>query len=79
MYVCMCVHECGMLGCLYIAGLDHYMLSTHTSFLYVHPSSLLMYMHREAPNRYDVVDVDPYGSPTDFLDSALQAVDDGGT
>ena len=48
-------------------------------FLYVHPSSLLMYMHREAPNRYDVVDVDPYGSPTDFLDSALQAVDDGGT
>ena len=38
-----------------------------------------MYMHREAPNRYDVVDVDPYGSPTDFLDSALQAVDDGGT
>ena len=37
-----------------------------------------MYMHREAPDRYDVVDVDPYGSPTDFLDSALQAVDDGG-
>jgi tRNA (guanine26-N2/guanine27-N2)-dimethyltransferase len=37
-----------------------------------------MYMHRDAPDRYDVVDVDPYGSPTDFLDAALQAVDDGG-
>ena len=28
--------------------------------------------------RFDVIDLDPYGSPTPFLDSALQAVADGG-
>ena len=27
---------------------------------------------------YDAVDLDPYGSPTHFLDSAVQAVGEGG-
>lgn len=30
------------------------------------------------PSAFDVVDLDPYGSPSQLLDSALQAVDDGG-
>ncbi|ONM10626.1 putative tRNA (guanine(26)-N(2))-dimethyltransferase 2, partial [Zea mays] len=34
-----------------------------------------MLMH---PKEFDVVDLDPYGSPSIFLDSAVQAVADGG-
>ncbi|KAL8161166.1 hypothetical protein V2J09_012655 [Rumex salicifolius] len=30
------------------------------------------------PNEFDVVDLDPYGSPSVFLDSAIQSVADGG-
>ncbi|CAG7890984.1 unnamed protein product [Brassica rapa] len=30
------------------------------------------------PNEFDVVDLDPYGSPSIFLDSAIQSVSDGG-
>ena len=30
------------------------------------------------PDGYEVVDLDPYGSPSQFLDSAVQAVADGG-
>ncbi|KAL5210442.1 hypothetical protein ABZP36_006065 [Zizania latifolia] len=30
------------------------------------------------PKEFDVVDIDPYGSPSIFLDSAVQAVADGG-
>ena len=30
------------------------------------------------PGGYDAVDLDPYGSPTQFLDSAVQAVSEGG-
>ncbi|KAF4397688.1 hypothetical protein G4B88_027428 [Cannabis sativa] len=30
------------------------------------------------PNEFDVVDLDPYGSPSVFLDSAVQSVVDGG-
>ena len=29
-------------------------------------------------SHYDVIDLDPYGSPTRFLDSAVQAVKDDG-
>ena len=38
-----------------------------------------MYECKSQPtDRYDVVDIDPYGSPTSFLDSAVQACHDGG-
>ncbi len=38
-----------------------------------------MYEHREPHSkRFNVVDLDPYGSPSQFLDSTLQAVQDGG-
>ena len=29
-------------------------------------------------DRFDVIDLDPYGSPTPFLDAAVQSVADGG-
>ena len=32
----------------------------------------------QAPLHYDAVDLDPYGSPTQLLDSAVQSVSDGG-
>lgn len=39
---------------------------------------MLMYQHQKASERFDVIDLDPYGSPAPFLDAALQAVNDGG-
>ena len=41
-------------------------------------AALLMYQHKATKDRFDVIDLDPYGSPTPFLDGALQAVTDGG-
>lgn len=38
----------------------------------------LMYTHREPSNRFDVVDLDPYGSAAPFLDAGIQSVADGG-
>lgn len=38
----------------------------------------LMYAHRDAPKRFDVVDLDPYGTAAPFLDAAVQSVADGG-
>ena len=43
-------------------------------------ASMLMYEHREpVTERFDVIDLDPYGSPSQFLDATLQSVKDGGT
>ena len=39
---------------------------------------MLMYQHREPTEQYDVIDLDPYGSASPFLDPAVQAVADGG-
>jgi len=40
---------------------------------------MLMYEHRNSPEkRFDVIDLDPYGTPSQFLDATLQAVSDGG-
>lgn len=41
-------------------------------------ATLLMYSHRDPLKQYDVIDLDPYGSAVPFLDSAVQAVSDGG-
>lgn len=41
-------------------------------------SSLLMYEMRGKKERYDVIDLDPYGSPATFLDAAVQGVSEGG-
>lgn len=40
--------------------------------------SMLMYEKRSKTDRYDVIDLDPYGSPASFLDAAVQAVSEGG-
>ncbi|KAM4611712.1 tRNA (guanine(26)-N(2))-dimethyltransferase [Polymixia lowei] len=41
-------------------------------------ASMLMYEMRGKKERYDVIDLDPYGSPAPFLDAAVQAVSEGG-
>jgi len=38
----------------------------------------VMHEHKTVSKRFDVVDVDPYGSPVQFLDAAVQCVADGG-
>ncbi|WFD41629.1 methylamine--glutamate N-methyltransferase [Malassezia psittaci] len=38
----------------------------------------LMYEHRDPTKRFDVVDLDPYGTAAPFLDAAVQSVGDGG-
>ena len=38
----------------------------------------LMYEHRDIPKRFDLVDLDPYGTASPFLDAAVQSVSDGG-
>ncbi|XP_037583495.1 tRNA (guanine(26)-N(2))-dimethyltransferase isoform X2 [Cebus imitator] len=39
---------------------------------------MLMYQHQKVSERFDVIDLDPYGSPARFLDAAVQAVSEGG-
>ena len=41
-------------------------------------AAMLMYRSSGEQNRFHVVDIDPYGSPTHFLDAAVQAVENGG-
>ncbi|SPO27908.1 related to N2,N2-dimethylguanosine tRNA methyltransferase [Ustilago trichophora] len=38
----------------------------------------LMYTHRDPQKRFDVVDLDPYGSAAPFIDGGIQSVADGG-
>jgi tRNA (guanine26-N2/guanine27-N2)-dimethyltransferase len=40
--------------------------------------STLMNQNRSPEKRFTVVDIDPYGGASPFLDSAVQAVDEGG-
>ncbi|CAH0587877.1 unnamed protein product [Chrysodeixis includens] len=39
---------------------------------------MLMYKHKPNTKRFAAVDLDPYGCPSVFLDSAVQSVQDGG-
>ncbi|KAI5651474.1 n2,N2-dimethylguanosine tRNA methyltransferase domain-containing protein [Phthorimaea operculella] len=39
---------------------------------------MLMYKHKLPTNRFSAIDLDPYGCPSIFLDSAVQSVQDGG-
>lgn len=38
----------------------------------------VMYSHRKPGSRFDVVDLDPYGTAVPFIDGAVQSVSDGG-
>ncbi|CAK1581309.1 unnamed protein product [Parnassius mnemosyne] len=39
---------------------------------------MLMYKHKHPMKRFAAIDLDPYGCPSMFLDSAVQSVQDGG-
>ncbi|XP_045775495.1 probable tRNA (guanine(26)-N(2))-dimethyltransferase [Maniola jurtina] len=39
---------------------------------------MLMYKHKHPSKRFAAIDLDPYGCPSIFLDSAVQSVQDGG-
>lgn len=39
---------------------------------------MVMYEERGKKECYDVIDLDPYGSPSSFVDAAVQAVSEGG-
>jgi tRNA (guanine26-N2/guanine27-N2)-dimethyltransferase len=39
----------------------------------------ILYANRSPANQFDVIDLDPYGSATTFLDGAIQSVRDGGS
>lgn len=41
-------------------------------------AALTMMLHRESGKQFDLVDLDPFGSPASFLDSAVQSVSEGG-
>lgn len=45
--------------------------------MFVH-DSVVMARHFSPNERYDVVDLDPYGTAAPFLDSAVHCVRDGG-
>ncbi|GBB88886.1 hypothetical protein RclHR1_01550020 [Rhizophagus clarus] len=38
----------------------------------------LMYQHLEYHKRFDVIDIDPYGTASPFLDAAVQSIQNGG-
>ena len=50
---------------------------TSLTISYIFHSSLI-YSHREIKRRVDVVDLDPYGTASPFIDAAVQAVNDEG-
>ena len=41
-------------------------------------ATLLMHLNKKYTDRYDVIDLDPYGSAAPFLDAAVQAIQTGG-
>ncbi|XP_038640983.1 tRNA (guanine(26)-N(2))-dimethyltransferase isoform X1 [Scyliorhinus canicula] len=41
-------------------------------------ASMLLYESKRRWDRFDVIDLDPYGSPSQFIDAAVQAVSEGG-
>lgn len=58
---------------------NYYTIYLYTEYCPWSPCRLLMYKHRHPPSsRFDAIDLDPYGSASTFLDSAVQAVSDGG-
>ena len=41
-------------------------------------ASIFMHQRRAENRRLTIIDLDPYGSPAPFLDSAIQSISDGG-
>lgn len=42
------------------------------------PANLVLSLHSSPGKRFDFIDIDPFGSPSPFLDSAVRAIVDGG-
>lgn len=40
--------------------------------------SVIMHESKTMDKRFDVIDLDPYGSPSHFLDATIQAISEGG-
>ena len=53
-------------------NLDHLVEASHND------AAMLMYQNRKMADRFDVIDLDPYGTAGPFLDAAVQSVRDGG-
>lgn len=61
-------------------NLEHNGVSTDDVIPSHADASVLMHTAKlDSLNHYDVIDLDPYGTATPFLDAAVQAVTDGGT
>uniref|UniRef100_A0A8C0HG95 tRNA (guanine(26)-N(2))-dimethyltransferase n=1 Tax=Buteo japonicus TaxID=224669 RepID=A0A8C0HG95_9AVES len=54
------------------------LLLGHPVLLPFSPPRMLMYQCKADREPFDVIDLDPYGSPAPFLDAAVQAVSEGG-
>lgn len=39
---------------------------------------MLIHENKTMDKRFDVIDLDPYGSPAHFLDAAIQSIESGG-
>ncbi|XP_063539847.1 tRNA (guanine(26)-N(2))-dimethyltransferase [Cydia strobilella] len=53
-------------------GVDNIIETSHDD------ACMLMYKHKHPQKRLSAIDLDPYGCPSIFLDSAVQSVQDGG-
>lgn len=53
-------------------GVEHLVTASYSD------ARMLMYNRMGKHDRFDVIDLDPYGSPSMFLDAAVQSVGDGG-
>lgn len=56
----------------------HYQLNAHEDILILYFDRQVMYSAIGHGQKYDVVDLDPYGSAAPFIDGAVQAVSEGG-
>jgi tRNA (guanine26-N2/guanine27-N2)-dimethyltransferase len=54
-------------------GIDPSKVTVHNG-----DATLFMYLNKDPLKQFDVIDLDPYGSASPFLDAAVQAVSDGG-
>lgn len=51
---------------------EHIVVANHAD------ATTFMYLSTNVNKRFTVIDLDPYGSPTRFLDGAVQSLSDGG-
>ena len=67
-----------VLSCLILTFLFSSSLLSSPPTVSTADAALLMYQHRDKADQFDVIDIDPFGSASIFLDAAVQAVSEGG-